>query len=335
MTKNGYLFAKLLILNFVLVILNGNSAKAQDQEWHMMRYVTDSIPVPTKLVELCKTLEGREVIIAGMDSFSRRDIRLQWESISEDSTYKTSFHEFLMEKAELMCTPHSGGQIVFISDPNKMTFYNPNKFWCTSANEGGSHTYDCNEKYELILPSGWQVCKLLYDKTYRRHGKHKFIPMFIPNDTQSPPRYNGHFLHLTGHGDVGNVSKIEISNIKVLAILAKLGNDFRIACGCEMPYPEIPHRAASKPHVSQPKAQIINKGVGNGAFLQSVFIKNLINTPITVTYRRTDESNGNNSSFTITIPPLGEEFVGYNCHTASGTSLCDIYYRTEILNVNN
>jgi hypothetical protein len=224
------------IIFFYILTVTLSNTPSNAQGWHLIKVLTDSIPVPKQIVDLCKTKEGREAILASMDTFSLKDIRLQWIAIKEnDTNFKTTLKEYFLNQVDKMCTPTPGGQTGYIFDPNKMTFDFSSPVWCESRNTGGSHKYDCNEKIPITLPPGWQVCKVLYEKTHRRHGRHKFIPKFIPNDDQNPPRYNGYTLHLTGHGDVGNPSKIKISNIKILAIRDNLDNSFRKSCDCEMP----------------------------------------------------------------------------------------------------
>lgn len=246
-----------IITLIIYLLLQSNLASAQILiEPIMKSVVTDSIPVPKKWKDLCETEEGRKSILASLDTLELKDLRFQWEGIkSSDTSYSVTLDEFLMQNIEMRCTPLPGGQIMLISDTTRANFIFKDEFWCESRNTGGSHEYDCNEKYQLVLPVGWQVCKLTYDESHKRHGKYKFEPIFYKHDNQSPPRVVGYTLYLTGHGDVGNPSKIRISNIRIFAIRDYYGNNERLKCDCQMPTPEIPVQKPS-PNNSQPTVNL-------------------------------------------------------------------------------
>ncbi|MBE9584027.1 hypothetical protein IM792_06160 [Mucilaginibacter sp. JRF] len=233
-----------------ILVLFGRSAKAQD-DWLMKTAITDSVPVPQEWKVLCKTDSGRRMIMESLPIVTKHDIKFQWLGIKmqdslrsvsvgevfDNAKYKPTLEEFYMKTIEGGCTIRPGGETIKIIDPNKMIFYHSGTLWCSSRNSGGDTKYDCNEKIPLMLPEGWQVCKLFFEQKIVRHGRFRFEPIFKQYDSQVPARIIGHNLYLTGHGDVGNPSSVYISNIKVYAIKSNLDNKFREECGCDMPLP--------------------------------------------------------------------------------------------------
>ncbi|KQO27929.1 hypothetical protein ASF10_23260 [Flavobacterium sp. Leaf82] len=259
-----------------------------DNEWIMQSGITKYIPVDQKWIELCKTDEGKKMILESLDPVSKFDLKLQYRGIRmQDSLqalatgkefltdeYK-SIDQFYLEHAEAVyCTAQPGGQHYTYENPNKKIFKIDNTFYCVSANTGGGNENDCNVVMPLLLPEGWQVCKFFYDGKTKRHGKFRFEPIFRKDDSQNPPRVLGHTLFITGHGDRGNVSSAYIKNIKVYAIKSNLQNDERIKCDCDMPVPltapaPIPQQPTSKPDNAPAKISygIMDKSAdGHSAF---------------------------------------------------------------------
>jgi hypothetical protein len=230
-----HIFKLFIIITAILFVVFPNVSKGQataEPVW--IKVVTDSIPVAKQYVELCKTDEGRKAILASMDSIALRDIRWQWQGIKDqDSTYKETYYDYLMKRVSQVCTPIPGGQVYSVSDPDRRYFLLNEKYWCESRNTGGSHEYDCNEKLGFALPKGWQICKLMFSASKVRHGDYSIRPVNIIQGAEYPSKYAGIEFHLTGHGDVGNPSRITINNIKVYAISDRFNNEERKKCGCD------------------------------------------------------------------------------------------------------
>ncbi len=109
----------------------------------------------------------------------------------------------------------------------------PNRFICSTSNPDR----DCNTTIALHLPHGWQVCRLRYDPPQEvRRGRVTFTPSdWFVGDVESPDRFGGYLLKLTGHGDPGNGSSAMVENVLIDAIWADLPNSERFKRRCEMP----------------------------------------------------------------------------------------------------
>lgn len=64
---------------------------------------------------------------------------------------------------------------------------------------------------------------------------------------------------------------------------------------------------------------------------RAVFIRNLKDYPINVTYKRTNLSSGQSGTASISIASRGREHIGYHCHRATYSPLCSVYISTEIV----
>lgn len=83
--------------------------------------------------------------------------------------------------------------------------------------------------------------------------------------------------------------------------------------------------------VDQQTLASVEQGPGTGARLTNVYIRNLTDDTIKVTYTRTTQShNGEIKTRTITLPPRERMGIGYNCNTSFGTDHCSVYITTRI-----
>ncbi|MCK8496037.1 hypothetical protein M0L20_29495 [Spirosoma sp. RP8] len=202
---------------------------------------TNILPTELTVKKLCETDSGRRILIKNLDSLTLLDIRYQWEGrrMQKEQDIPDTFNSYLEQLFELRCSGTPGW--IFSFEPRMGFFYytgtlgQPQRIGCASAGDGGNDD-DCNLTVNLKLPSGWQVCKILYKQRQRRHGKLAITPAYwLEDDNSNNPKFGGYQLLFTGHGDRENASYFYLNDVRILALKANLSNNDRSMCGCDMP----------------------------------------------------------------------------------------------------
>jgi len=93
------LIAFLFCTNYLICFSQNDLVPPNESE-----YIT-SLPIEESISILCKTYEGRQRMIANLDSIRRRDLKFQWEGAKlQNEPTEATFEEFLDKKFEKDCS---------------------------------------------------------------------------------------------------------------------------------------------------------------------------------------------------------------------------------------
>lgn len=272
---------------------------------HNESWFVSNIPVPENLKTLCETDSGRLKIIQNLDSLTLMDLKYQWMGAKlQNEVVPDSFSVFMQQEIQKRCGTQSG-YLFNIQPPYNYFYYTgapgqQKSIYCWNASDGG-HEEDCNLVAVLELPKGWQACRLLYDIRQRRHGRLEVTPtLWLKNDNQSPPRFRGYQLRITGHGDRENISYVYLTNVRILAFKDNLDNSERIRCNCDLPSPPT-KTIPAQPNNTSVQPAIMNGFVANKAGKKAdLFINNTGGSKGRMLYRidYIDGDNGQQKIYT-------------------------------------
>jgi hypothetical protein len=111
--------------------------------------------------------------------------------------------------------------------------YRPGQVWNCSA--GNKNTCSGNGQY--IVPGGYQMCKITFRGDTNNEASFTLTPInFFDRDPENPPRFLGFRARISAAGGQSLIfpygSHVNISELKIWAIPANLGNAERFARGC-------------------------------------------------------------------------------------------------------